>query len=224
MRAGRRLHGFLGGDHAAFAENIETEFAGGAHHKRAADRNGNRLAGVAGLPPRLAGMHAGKNDRRPAGIGGRGDPCVDAEIRRQHHALPIERRGDALPMFAAGGDEGGDASDQHQAAQRVRIAPGDPRRRPAHLEGARRGERALEMGLPQRQRIRILRRDGELVDDRRRRAMAKAAAAIEPAQAIGRSGHAQAGKPEGCRYSGDRKQEHDRGTAGRRQPEKQPEP
>ena len=73
----------------------------------------------------LAGMNAGKNDRRLAGIGGRGDPGVDAEIRRQHHALPIERRGDALPMFAAGGDEGGDAGDQNEAAQRVRIAPRD---------------------------------------------------------------------------------------------------
>ena len=68
-------------------------------------------------------MNAGKNDRRLAGIGGRRDPGVDAEIRRQHHALPVERRGDALPAFAAGGEEGGDAGDQNQAAQRIGVAP-----------------------------------------------------------------------------------------------------
>jgi hypothetical protein len=116
LRAGRRMHGILSRGHAAFAGNIEIEFAGGAHHKRAADRNGNRLAGLTGLPRRIAGMHAGKNERRPAGIGRRGDPRVDPEIRRRHHALPIERRRNALPVFAAGGDEGGDASDQHEAA------------------------------------------------------------------------------------------------------------
>ncbi len=68
------------------------------------------------------------------------------------------------------------------AAQRIRIAQRQPRRRPAGLERARRQERALDMGVPQRERIGILGRDGELVGDRRRRAMPHAAAAIEPAQ------------------------------------------
>jgi hypothetical protein len=60
-----------------------------------------------GLTDAFAGMNAGENDRRLAGIGRRGDPRVDAEICRQHHALPVERRRDALPAFAAGGDESG---------------------------------------------------------------------------------------------------------------------
>ncbi len=135
---------------------------------------------------RFAGMNAGQDDRRLAGISRRRHPGVDAEIRRQHHALPIERRGDAFPAFAAGGEKRGDAGDQHQRAQRIRIAPGDARRRRAGLERARRLQRALDMGVPQRERIRILRRDRELVGDRGRRTMAQAAAAIEPAQSVGR--------------------------------------
>jgi hypothetical protein len=73
-------------------------------------------------------MNAGENDRRLAGIGRRGDPRVDAEICRQHHALPIERRGDAFPAFAASGDESGDAGDEDEAAQRVGVARGNARR------------------------------------------------------------------------------------------------
>ena len=81
--------------------------------------------------------------------------------------------------------------DQDEAAQRIRIAHRKPRRRPAGLEGARRGQRALDVGLPQRQRIWILRRNRKLVGDRRRRAMANAAAAIEPAQRLGGRRQAQ---------------------------------
>jgi len=50
-------------------------------------------------------MNAGENDRRLAGIGRRSDPGIDAEICRQYHALPIESCGNALPVFAAGGNE-----------------------------------------------------------------------------------------------------------------------
>ena len=87
---------------------------------------------------RLAGMNAGQHDRRLAGIGRRRHPGVDAEIRRQHHALPIERRRDAFPAFAAGGEKSRDAGEQHQRAQRIRVAPGDARRRLAGFERARR--------------------------------------------------------------------------------------
>jgi hypothetical protein len=57
-------------------------------------------------------MDAGENDRRLAGIGRRSDPRVDAEICRQHHALPVECRRDALPALAAGGNESGNAGEE----------------------------------------------------------------------------------------------------------------
>ena len=81
----------------------------------------------------LAGMDARQHDRRPAGIGRRRHPGIDAEIRRQHHALPVERRRDPLPALAAGGKESRDAGDQHQRAQRIGIAPRKPRRRRSRL-------------------------------------------------------------------------------------------
>jgi len=112
-----------------------------------------------------------KDDRRLAGIDRRNDPGIDAEIRRQHHTVPVERSRDALPALAAGGKEGGDAGDENERAQRVRIVPRHPRRRPAGFQCPRGVERALDMGIPQRERIRIFRRDGEIVGDRGRRAM-----------------------------------------------------
>ena len=73
--------------------------------------------------------------------------------------------------------------DEHEAAHAHKDRAPTARRRPAGLERARRRQRARDMGLPQRERIRIGRRDGELVGDRGRRTVRHAAAAIEPAQA-----------------------------------------
>ena len=99
----------------------------------------DRLVGDVCGPGGFAGMDAGENDRRLAGIGRRRDPRVNTEICRQHDALPVERRGDALPALAAGGDESGDAGDEDKGAQRIGIARGDARRRPARLEASRGG-------------------------------------------------------------------------------------
>ncbi len=184
LRASGRLDFFVGRRDAAGAGNVEIELARRAHDERAAGRNGYRLARVRVLPRDLAGMHAGEDDRRLAGISGRRHPGVDAEIRRQHNALPIERRRDALPMLATGGDEGGDRGDENKTAQRIGIAQRKPGRRPSRPERAGLGKRALDMRSPERERIGICRRDGEFVGDRRRRPMANAAAAIEPAQRV----------------------------------------
>ena len=127
-------------------------------------------------------MHAGENDRRLAGVGGRCHPGIDAEVRRQHHTLPVERRRDALPVLAPGGDEGRDRCDQDQTAQRIGIACRKARRRPSGPKCAGLGKRALDMRAPQRERIGVRRRNGKFVGDRRRRPMANTAAAIEPAQ------------------------------------------
>ena len=105
LRAGRRPHVLFRRCHAALAGNVETDLAGRAHDERRAGRNRHRLAGVAVRPRRFARMNAGKNDRRLAGISGRRDPGVDAEVCRQHHALPVERRGDAFPMLPTSGDK-----------------------------------------------------------------------------------------------------------------------
>jgi hypothetical protein len=56
-------------------------------------------------------------------------------------------------------------------------APGDARRRPARLESLRGGAGALDMGVPQRERIGIARRDRERVDERGRVVRFRGAAA-----------------------------------------------
>ena len=148
-------------------------------------------------------MDPGENDRRLAGIGRRSDPRVDAEVCRQHDALPVECRRDALPALAAGGDERGDAGDEDEGAQRVGVAPGHARRRPAGLEGLRGGAGALDMGVPQRERIGIARRDRERVDERGRRTMAQPAGVVEPAQTVGDGGHAHKDEGRGGRERDD---------------------
>ena len=214
----------LVGSDAAGAGNLEIELAGRTNDERTAGRNGDHLTGLTHLPRRLARMYASKNDRRFTGIAGRRHPGVDAEIRRQHHALPVECRSDTFPVFAAGGDEGGDDGDEHKASQRIGVARRNARRGPARLEGAGRGERAFDVRAPQRQRIRVLRGDDELVGDRRRRAMTQPAPAIEPAESVGGRGYAKAAEWNERRQCQQREHDHAGGAAERRQPEPEAKP
>ena len=168
---------------AALAHDVEVHLAG---------RSGPRAALPAGTATgarRLRGLaraQPGKHDRRPAGIVRRRDPGVDAEIRRRHHALPVEGGGDALPALAAGGKEGRDRPGCSTSARSaIGSRSAQPRRRPAGLELARRQQRALDMGVPERLRDRIVAVGGDLVGDRGRRPMRLAAVAVEPAQAVG---------------------------------------
>ena len=130
---GRLRLGFgLGLGDAAFDGDVEPGLAGGAHHQGRAGRHRHRAAGA--RLRLLAGTQARQDQRRPAGVGRRRDPGVDPEIGRRHHAVPVERRGDALGALAAGGKERRDHQDEHQPAQRVRIARGDLRHRRAGLQ------------------------------------------------------------------------------------------
>ena len=103
---------------------------------------------------RLARPQALQDHRRLSGIGGRADPGVDAEIGRQHHALPIECGSEALSCV-------------HRRLQRTSQPPAPPpgraRRRDraaraaasvSRLERLGRAQGALDMGAPQRERIR----------------------------------------------------------------------
>ena len=144
-------------------------------------------AGTATGARRLRGLaraQARQHDRRAAGIDRRRDPGIDAEIGRRHHALPVEGGGDALDALAAGGKEARHRQNEHERAQRHRIAQRQPRRRPAGLELARRQQRAFDMRAPERLRDRIVLVGGDLVGDRGGRPVRLAAAAVEPAQAV----------------------------------------
>ena len=174
-RVGRRLF------EAAVAHDVETHIAGRAHHQLAAGRHRDRRRIVVDT---VARAQARQHDRRAAGIDRRRDPGIDAEIGRRDHARPVEGGGDPLHPLAAGGEEGGDRQNEHQRAQRHRIAHGEPRRRPAGLELARRQQRAFDMGAPERLRDRIVLVGGDLVGDRGGRPVRLAAAAVEPAQAV----------------------------------------
>ena len=61
-----------------------------------------------------------------------------------------------LHALAAGGEEGRDHQDEHQRAQRHRIAQRRAAARPAGLELARRQQRAFDMRAPERLRDRIV--------------------------------------------------------------------
>ena len=80
------------------------------------------------------------------------------------------------------------------------------------------------MGVPQRQRIGILRRDRELVGDRGRRAVAKAAAAVEPAQRRRRSPACAEAERHAPRAASTANASSTDGAAERRQPQPQSEP
>ena len=98
----------------------------------------------------LAGTQARQDQRRPAGVGRRRHPGVDPEIRRRHHAVPVERRGDALASV-------------RRRRRRTSRRPEPPPARAAHKDRARRlrarlaglerraaRKRALHMRAPQR--------------------------------------------------------------------------
>ena len=149
-----------------------------AHDQRAAgrDRQGSR-GGQRGLLVRRR-----QDDRRLAGIERRRHPGIDPDIGRRQHAVPVERRRGAQAALVAGGDKGRDHHHRDQRAQRPGIVDRQPRRRQAGADALDRGQRALALRLPQRQRHRILRR--QRIGQRGRRAMADAGAAVEPAQGL----------------------------------------
>ena len=96
-----------------------------------------------------------------------------------------------LIMLAAGGEKRGDHQHQHQRAQRDRVAQRQLRRGPAGLEPARRHQRALDMGAPERLRDRIVLVGGDAVEDGGGRTVPLAADAVEPAQAVMNAGQLQ---------------------------------
>ena len=57
-----------------------------------------------------------------AGISRRGNPGIDAEIRRCDHAVPVESGGNAFYSLAAGGKESRDDKNDHQCAECHRVA------------------------------------------------------------------------------------------------------
>ena len=178
----------LGDLDAALALDVEMHVAGRAHHELAAGRHRHRRALRL---RRLTRPQARQHHRRAPGIDRRRDPGIDAEIRRRHHAVPIEGGGDAFDVFAAGAEETRDHQNEHQRAQRHRIAQRQPRRRPAGLELARRHQRALDMSLPERLRHRVVIVGGDMIDDGGGRAMRFSAHAVEPAQAVMNAGQPQ---------------------------------
>ena len=98
-----------------------------------------------------------QDDRRLAGIDRRRHPGIDPDIGRRQHAVPVERRGDAHRALVAGGDIGRHHHHHDQRAQRPGIVDREPRRRQAGADALDRGQRALALLLPQRQRDRVLR-------------------------------------------------------------------
>jgi len=160
----------------------------------------------------------------PGSIGRRRHPGVDAEIRRHDDATPIECRRDAVPAFAAGGDEGRDHRNEHQSTHGIRVASGHARGRRTGAQRLGVLQRTRHMRIPQRQRIGVLRIDREPVSKRGRRPVPQAADAVEPVQSVGEARQAQKQKWK-CRPQRERAKQNDTdGAAERRQPQPKPEP
>ena len=172
----------------------------------------------------VARAQARQHHRRTAGIDRRRHPGIDAEIRRRHHALPVEGGGDAFDALAAGGKEGRHHQDQRERAQRHRIAQRQLRLRPAGLELARRQQRAFDMRAPERLRHRIVLIGGDLVGDGRGRPVRLAAAAVEPAQAVRFAGQPQQQQRDRGRRGEDEEQDQPDGARQRRQHDPQTGP
>ena len=172
----------------------------------------------------LAGPQPGQDHRRTRGIGRRRHPGVEPEVRRNHHALPVEGRGDTAPALATGGDEGRHNEDDDQRAQRHRVAQVETRRRPAGPELLRREQRPFDMGAPQRDRPRIGLRGREFIGDRGRRPMGDAGLAVEPAQAVVARREAHENQRNGRRGGEDEEHEQRDRPRHRRQPQPHAEP
>ena len=163
--------------HAAAGHDIEGA-AARAHDQRAACRDRQRpCGGDSGFLVRRR-----QNDRWLAGIKRRCHPCIDPDIGRRQHAIPVEGGCDPHPAFVARGNIGGDHHHHDQCAQRPGIVDRQPRRRQAGADALDRCQGALTLRLPKRERDRILR--SQRIGKRRRRAMADAGAAIEPAESL----------------------------------------
>ncbi len=195
------------------AAGANDEHAAGGHRHRC-DR-GRRL---------LAGPQAGQDHRRTCGIGRRRHPGIKPEVRWNHHALPVEGRGDAPPAFPACGDEGRDDEDDDEGAQRHRVAHVEARRWPAGLEPLRGEQRPFDMGAPQRHRPRIGLRGRELVGDGGRRPMGHAGLAVEPAQTVVARREADENQRNGGRSGEDEEDEKRDGPRHRRKPQPHTEP
>ncbi len=213
LRAGGRLGKPAACDHV----EVNSGRADDQHASRRHREGGGALH-------RLARPQARQDHRRAAGIGRRADPGIDAEIGRHHHALPIERRGDALHPFTAGGEERRDHQHRHQGAHGEGIAQREPRHRSPGLERVGRAQGAFDMGVPQRDRIGVFGRCRDLVCDRGGGPMRQAGIAIEPSQTLDAARHAQ---HQHRRERSRRQQEEDAeadGAAGRRQPKPEAKP
>ena len=134
-------------------------------------------------PARFARAQARQDHRRTAGVDRRRDPGIDAEVRRHHHALPVEGGGDASDTLAAAARSVATTRMSVSARSAIRIAQRSFGLRPAGLELAGRQQRAFDMRAPERCVT------GSLWLAAIASAMAvagrrAAAAAVEPAQAV----------------------------------------
>jgi hypothetical protein len=123
-----------------------------------------------------------QDDRRLSGIKRRRHPGIDPDIVGREYPVPVEGGRDANPSFVAGRDIGRDHQHNDQRAQRPGIVNRQPRRRQAGADTLDRGQGALALRLPQRQRDRVLRL--QRVGQGCRRAVADAGTTIEPRQRV----------------------------------------
>ena len=202
-RASRRLALLLGRTDRPFDARFD-EARVAAHDQDRILGNIERL--------RIRGLEV-DDDRRPAGVGRRVDPSVDAARRRGGDSLvaaPVEGGGETAVHFRSRRDRRGEGEERHAEAERIGVALG-------HARGGRgdadRFDRALKtraMRGPKGVRARVAVVVGEAVGERGGGTVVRSRVAVEPRQNVARRGAAQTRE----RRKGDEPREREQDDAG----------
>ena len=165
---------------------------------------------------RGAVMGEGEHARLQAGIVRRRQPGLDRH-RRGGAALEIgqEGAGETVRRIAPARAQAQSQQNDGKTAQRIRIAPGDPRPRRPDPELAQRGPGLRPVTLPERFGKRIAGADREPVEAGRQRPVIEAAGPLQPAPGRRDAGQAQAAQ---AAHQGNRQGKAEGGQNGDMEP------
>ena len=155
--------------------------------------------------------------RRPAGVGRRVDPGVDAARRRggdRRVAAPVEGGREAPIGFRPGRDRRREGEQRHAEANRIGVALGHARGGRSDANGVDRALESRPVGRPHRLRARIAVVVGEAVGERGGRTVVRSCVAVEPREDFARRRAAQARERRKRSPAGECEQ-HDAGDAER---------
>ena len=164
--------------------------AAGAHDERALDGDFDD-AGRAEISCGAGARAVGQHDRGDAGVGGRGQPCVQTSVGVTRHGAEAEGGGDAIPGAVAGGDDADEGCDEGKGAQSEGITAVGAWRRAQNVEAGDEAAQTIAMGLPQHAGGGVAGVDGQRVVVGCRWAMGNSGRCLHAAQGLVAVGQAR---------------------------------